>query len=402
MKVTNEEGERKMYNLIKDLSKKYEDYAISIRRELHQHPELGGHEVWTSSRICEELNHIGIPFTIIDKYNIIAKIDSGKPGKAIALRCDIDALPLVEENDCSYKSLNHGCMHACGHDANTAIMLGTCKVLMDIKDDLNGIIYICFQMGEEIGIGALEIVEYLKSQGGVEHVMAIHVNTEFEVGQMAMNYGSFLSGVSLWELNVNGVSGHGARPHSCIDPIKPACEILLRYTSIPVNRISATDLIIVSPCYIQAGTVSNIFPSNAVVKGTVRFTEYGTFEKAKEYMGDIAKHIAASYGATSDLVYSSTLPPVINDIESVKIAREVVAKTTDFEVVDSYSLGGDNFSVFTEAFPGFYCKLGAGNKDKGIYGGHHSSKFEIDERVLKIGCQLMSSWAWTFVTKSDK
>lgn len=386
-----------MYNKLKNLAKHYENYIINMRRELHQHPEIGGHEIWTSARICKELNDIGIPYKIVDDFNVIGTINTGKVGKSIALRCDIDALPLNEENDCYYKSQNPGYMHACGHDANTAMMLGTCKILMNVKESLNGTIHICFQSGEEIGAGATQIVKYLEFVGGVEHVIAIHINAEFQIGTIAMNYGPFLSGVMPWELIVNGHGGHGARPHSCIDPIKPACEILLRYSAIPVNRISVTDLLIISACCINAGTVSNVYPSNATIKGTVRFTDFKVIEKAQACMFEIAQDIAHSYGATADLSCFPKLAPVINDIESVRIARGVVAKTINWEVVESFSLGGDNFSVFTETFPGFYCKLGAGNLAKGITAGHHSSKFEIDEDALSIGSQLMATWAYTFL-----
>lgn len=228
-----------MFNIHED-AKKYEEYVIGLRQEFHRHPELSDQEVWTSGRICEELDKMGIPYTRVAGTNVVGLIDTGRPGKTIAFRGDIDALPVHEEANVPFKSEIDGLMHACGHDSHAAMVLGAARILNDHKDELSGKIYVCFQKGEEVGIGARDIVEYLKEQGGVDKAFGLHIAANLPTGFISLTEGPSMAGACNWQVVVKGKGGHGSMPYASIDPIKPLAEILLRVTSLMVNRMDTS------------------------------------------------------------------------------------------------------------------------------------------------------------------
>ena len=254
-----------MFNIHEE-AKKYENYVIDLRHEFHRHPELSDQEVWTSGRICEELDKMGIPYVRVAETNVVGLIDTGRPGKTIAVRGDIDALPVHEEANVPFKSEIDGCMHACGHDTHAAMLLGTARILSEHKEELSGKIYLCFQKGEEIGHGARDIVNYLKEQGGVDKAFGLHIAASLPLGLISLNEGPAMAGACKWTLKVRGKGGHGSMPAASIDPIKPLAEILLRITSLLVNRMDTLEPVVVSPCMFHAGTADNIIPETAHIE----------------------------------------------------------------------------------------------------------------------------------------
>lgn len=387
-----------MFNIHED-AKKYEEYVIGLRQEFHQHPELSDQEVWTSGRICEELDKMGIPYTRVAGTNVVGLIDTGRPGKTIAFRGDIDALPVHEEANVPFKSEIDGLMHACGHDSHAAMVLGAARILNDHKDELSGKIYVCFQKGEEVGIGARDIVEYLKEQGGVDKAFGLHIAANLPTGFISLTEGPSMAGACNWQVVVKGKGGHGSMPYASIDPIKPLAEILLRVTSLMVNRMDTLEPIVVSPCYFHAGTADNIIPETAEMRGTIRYFKEEALDRTLELVEQISRDIAASYDATATLTYSrGKTIPVDNDAASIVAAREVVENIDGLTAIQAPKLmGSDNFADFVHAFPGFYCFMGAGfDGPDGNLPNHHP-RFTLDEKAFHLGVEFLTGCAVKFL-----
>lgn len=387
-----------MFNIHED-AKKYEEYVIGLRQEFHRHPELSDQEVWTSGRICEELDKMGIPYTRVAGTNVVGLIDTGRPGKTIAFRGDIDALPVHEEANVPFKSEIDGLMHACGHDSHAAMVLGAARILNDHKDELSGKIYVCFQKGEEVGIGARDIVEYLKEQGGVDKAFGLHIAANLPTGFISLTEGPSMAGACNWQVVVKGKGGHGSMPYASIDPIKPLAEILLRVTSLMVNRMDTLEPIVVSPCYFHAGTADNIIPETAEMRGTIRYFKEEALDRTLELVEQISRDIAASYDATATLTYSrGKTIPVDNDAASIAAAREVVENIDGLTAIQAPKLmGSDNFADFVHAFPGFYCFMGAGfDGPDGSLPNHHP-RFTLDEKAFRLGVEFLTGCAVKFL-----
>ena len=387
-----------MFNIHED-AKKYEEYVIGLRQEFHRHPELSDQEVWTSGRICEELDKMGIPYTRVAGTNVVGLIDTGRPGKTIAFRGDIDALPVHEEANVPFKSEIDGLMHACGHDSHAAMVLGAARILNDHKDELSGKIYVCFQKGEEVGIGARDIVEYLKEQGGVDKAFGLHIAANLPTGFISLTEGPSMAGACNWQVVVKGKGGHGSMPYASIDPIKPLAEILLRITSLMVNRMDTLEPIVVSPCYFHAGTADNIIPETAEMRGTIRYFKEEALDRTLELVEQISRDIAASYDATATLTYSrGKTIPVDNDAASIAAAREVVENIDGLSAIQAPKLmGSDNFADFVHAFPGFYCFMGAGfDGPDGSLPNHHP-RFTLDEKAFRLGVEFLTGCAAKFL-----
>ncbi|MBS5634226.1 MAG: amidohydrolase [Clostridiales bacterium] len=387
-----------MFNIHED-AKKYEEYVIGLRQEFHRHPELSDQEVWTSGRICEELDKMGIPYTRVAGTNVVGLIDTGRPGKTIAFRGDIDALPVHEEANVPFKSEIDGLMHACGHDSHAAMVLGAARILNDHKDELSGKIYVCFQKGEEVGIGARDIVEYLKEQGGVDKAFGLHIAANLPTGFISLTEGPSMAGACNWQVVVKGKGGHGSMPYASIDPIKPLAEILLRITSLMVNRMDTLEPIVVSPCYFHAGTADNIIPETAEMRGTIRYFKEEALDRTLELVEQISRDIAASYDATATLTYSrGKTIPVDNDAASIAAAREVVENIDGLTAIQAPKLmGSDNFADFVHAFPGFYCFMGAGfDGPDGSLPNHHP-RFTLDEKAFRLGVEFLTGCAVKFL-----
>lgn len=296
---------------------------------------------------------MGIPYTRVAGTNVVGLIDTGRPGKTIAFRGDIDALPVHEEANVPFKSEIDGLMHACGHDSHAAMVLGAARILNDHKDELSGKIYVCFQKGEEVGIGARDIVEYLKEQGGVDKTFGLHIAANLPTGFISLTEGPSMAGACNWQVVVKGKGGHGSMPYASIDPIKPLAEILLRVTSLMVNRMDTLEPIVVSPCYFHAGTADNIIPETAEMRGTIRYFKEEALDRTLELVEQISRDIAASYDATATLTYSrGKTIPVDNDAASIVAAREVVENIDGLTAIQAPKLmGSDNFADFVPPSP---------------------------------------------------
>ena len=367
-----------MYDIPKDTL----PYVTTLRREFHSHPELSMQEVWTSQRICQELNSLDIPYVIAGEKNVIGWLD-GRPGRRIALRADFDALPVQEETDLPWKSQCNGVMHACGHDGHIAILLGTARALAALRDQLTGTVYFCFQQGEEVGQGADRCVQYLQDQGGVDCVIAAHLMGLLETGTIDLAPGVRAAGAQSFSINITGKGGHSSRPDLTNNVPAILCDIYQHLVAIPSNRLEAARTCVVCPCVLQTGNKANILSESAHIEGTIRF--FGTEDGAVLtcMIQEIATQIAALHGGNTETTFQSIAKyPIINDPSATAIGLQA-AEACGLTILNSPpTSASDNFAEFLHAFPGFFCFIGCKPSGEGISGIHHAPNFDFDEEAM--------------------
>ncbi len=386
---------------LKALAEKNHDYVVEMRRYFHRHPELSTQEVNTSKKICEELEKMGIPYKAYPDYTVIATIDSGKPGKTVLIRGDIDALPVTEETGLPFASQNPGVMHACGHDCHGAMLLGIGKSLMEVKGELTGKILLGFQVAEENLKGSRTMVQYVKDMGGADNSIAVHVGCAQNIGEIMLPAGPMASGVITYQIRVKGRGGHGSAPHAALDPIKPACEIVLKLASLPSNAIDAQDPIVFSTCHIEGGSAVNIIPDEAVIGGTVRYFNKDLTQPIFNYLENISDCVCKSYGVTRTMEYIfDPMIPVVNDKEVAEMGQRIAEEMGLKVTKEGKAMGSDDMALLLDAFPGFYANIGCANEAKGI--GHvanHNACFTIDEDALKLGTEFLMKSACELLNK---
>ena len=363
-----------------------------MRRWFHQHPELSLKEKETSEKIKEELDKMGIPHEDLKpNYGVVATIQGKDSGKVIAARADIDALPVTEDTGLPFASCNPGVMHACGHDAHAAMLLGVAKVLNEVKDELNGTVKLVFQVSEENGMGYEEILDYFESIGGVDRVIGLHIWSTLPAGEILLIPESVFAGGTGFTCRINGQGGHGARPDLVKDPIKAACDLELKLAAIPTNFYDVLDHSVVSVGQIQSGTMGNIFPSYAEVKGTTRYYKAGGIDAIKEKMQQIADGVGMTYGVKIDVEHNGGVLPVYNAPELIPHARELVDQVEGLKVSPQTDpiCAGDDFCYILAKYPGFYGVLGAGAPDS--YPQHHA-KFDVQESEFRKGAEFMGRY----------
>lgn len=359
-----------------------QDYIVQLRREFHMYPELSGEEVRTASRICEELESMGIPYEIAGDKNIIGRIDNGE-GRKYAFRADFDALPVDEVVDVPWKSKMPGCMHACGHDAHAACLLGAAKLFIEKKDDWKGTVFLCFQQGEESGIGADDCVKYLRQQGGVDAVFGAHMMSIMPTGAIMLQPGAIATGCVIFHIDIEGRSGHGARPDLAVSAADIMCDIYQHIVSIPSNRHEAARTCVVSPCKMSAGDRFNVIPEHALIEGTIRFMGRDDSQPLMDKVRVMAEKIAELHGGKATVTYDiMSSYPVINDKEMALAGRRA-AERIGFTVPEvEPTSASDNFAVFLHEYPGYYCFVGSHSERPGTSGVHHAPDFDLDETVL--------------------
>ena len=384
---------------IKDLAKSKLDQIIDIRRHLHQHPELSFQEHKTSAYIQSKLTEMGIPFEsgIVDT-GIVARIEGKNPkSKTIALRADMDALPIHEENNIPYVSKNSGVMHACGHDVHSASLLGAASILNTLKDDFNGSIKLIFQPGEEKipGGASLMIREGVLQNPEPSGIIGQHVFPDLEVGKVGFRPGMYMASADEIYVTVKGKGGHGALPHKNIDPVLIASHILVALQQI-VSRFAKPDIpVVLSFGKVQANGATNIIPDQVTLEGTFRTMNEDMRFMLHDRMKEMAASIAKGMGGSCDFDIHVGYPFLINDEATTKrcisMAREYLGADN---VVDlDLRMTAEDFAFYTQEVPGCFYRLGVRNESKGITGGLHTSTFDIDESALEIGMGLMATLA---------
>lgn len=384
-----------------EVCKKYEEYVIGIRRGFHRHPELSKKESRTSETVRKELERMGIPYVTVDGYNVIGTVGKGTSGKTLAIRADMDALMVTEKTDLPFKSENEGVMHACGHDGHTAMLLGAAAVLKEYEGEIDGSVKLCFQTAEEENSGAQQIVAYLKENGGVDQAIGLHIWPNVPVGQIVLMPDRCMAGCIGYHVDLLGEGGHGSRPDLVKDPVKAACDLVLKFASIPGNYYDITDPCVVSTGYVNAGTYSNVFPSSAYIEGSCRYFKVGGEVQIIEKMQMMVDGVSKAYGVEGKMSIWPPYSPVVNTPELVGKAGMSVDEVEGLEVKKTADLimASENFSEFLKEFPGFFAILGGGNEAAGKCYELHSDKFDFDEDALRMGYEFMARYAYEYVKR---
>lgn len=368
------------------------------RRYIHMHPELSFREYNTSSFIQKKLDEMGVKYVSgIAENGICAYIYGNKnieskSMKSILIRADMDALPIDEVSDKPYKSQNKNVMHACGHDAHVAVLLGVCKVLNNFKDKFGGVVKAVFQPGEETSGGALPMIE----EGVLENphtdvCVALHCDSDLDCGTIRVKPGSLYASPDDFRITVKGKGGHGAEPHNCIDPIMISASIIQALNNLISRETDPFDNAVISVGSIHGGSATNIIPDSVEIQGTARSLTNEVRGFLKKRIGETAEGICKTFGAECEYEYTELFPPLIND---EKLAEDVYDSACRSIGKDKCvwggapTMAGEDFSYFSQNRPSVLFKLGCRNKSLGIVSLIHHSSFDIDENCLKTGVKV--------------
>jgi amidohydrolase len=385
---------------IKALSEKYSQEVVELRRHLHQHPELSYQEFNTVKYVAKQLRSFGIePTEGIATTGLIAEIKGKNPTKkSIALRADMDALPILEANDVSYKSQNPGVMHACGHDVHTSSLLGTAKILNEVKNEFEGTIRLLFQPGEEKNPGG---ASYMIRDGALENprptnIIGQHVFPLLPVGKIGFREGMYMASCDEIYLKVIGKGGHGAAPELAVDPIVIASHIIIALQQIISRNASPKQPTVLTFGNIIGKGATNIIPDEVNIAGTFRAMNEVWRASALQKIKKMAESMAEGMGGRCEVDISHGYPYLENNPE---LTRRIKAAAADYvgaeNVVDiDITLGAEDFSYYSQVIPASFYRLGTRNDAKGITSYVHTPTFDIDEEALKISPGLM---AWMAV-----
>jgi amidohydrolase len=372
-----------------------------IRRKLHSEPELSWEEVQTTAFICQYLENLGIAFRKTEPTGVIATITGGKPGKTVALRADMDALSVEELNtDLSYASREVGKMHACGHDAHTAMLLVAAKALNEIKDELPGNVRLIFQPAEEVAQGAKAMVDQ-GAMDGVDNVFGMHIWSQMPTHKVSCTPGPSFASADLFKVTFKGKGGHGAMPHDCIDAAIVASSFVMNVQTVISRTVDAQHPSVLTVGKMVVGTRFNVIAENAVIEGTVRCFNPETRQHIETQLQHYAEQVAAIYGATAEVDYIRGTQAVINDEYSAKLVQQVASNAFGADAVynEKPTMGAEDFSFYLEKAPGSFALVGSGNREKDTEWAHHHGKFNIDEDALGTGGELYAQYAWGYLNQ---
>ena len=362
---------------------------VNIRRHLHENPELGFEEVATAQYIADYLAGLGLEVTRqVAKTGVVALIRGAQPGKTVAIRADMDALPIQELNEVPYKSKHPGKMHACGHDAHVAAAIGAARILWELRDQINGNVKFIFQPAEEAPGGAEPMIAAgVLENPTVDAIIGGHVWGGLESGIIEVMSGPTMASSDIIRLKIIGKGGHAAQPHTTIDPIVIASEIVGALQKIVSRQTDPFESVVISICSFHAGDVFNVIPHSAYLEGAVRTLNNELRQELPHKIEKIIRGITEPYGATYELDYYLGYPVTVNDpgvTETVRKAAVSVLGADKVRVAARASMGGEDYAYFLNKVPGTYIRIGTRNPEKGICQEMHHPRFDIDEAVLEL------------------
>ena len=373
------------------------DYLISLRRDFHRYPELGLQEFRTARRIEEELDRFGIAHKRVGETGVLGILHGeGKGDRVIALRADIDALPIQETNEVEYRSQTVGVMHACGHDAHTTCLLGAAKILAENRSQFGGEVRLIFQPAEEIGKGAKPFVE-AGVLNGADRVFGLHTAPEVPAGIVGLKPGLNNASVDHFQITIHGKSSHVSMPQLGVDALYIASQLVVALQALVTRRTSPVEPVIIGVGKLNAGTTYNALAESAVLEGTTRTVTHETRRQIQEQVTKTAQSVADMYGGAAELEWADFAAPLINDSQACQEAAEVVERLWGSGRVmtdRALSLSGDNFAEYLLHVPGAYAYLGSGNSNlPGTLHPGHNGNFDIDEETLLLGAGLYAGYA---------
>lgn len=394
------------YNILNEKLKhiilEYEDEMINFRRDLHKYPELSWEEVRTTNKIAAVLDKYDIQYRKTDPTGLIGEIRGTKPGKTVLLRADIDALPVQELNDLSYKSEFDGKMHACGHDSHASMLLYAIIALNEIKSSLTGTVRFVFQPAEEIAEGAMEMIKQGAAEG-VDNVFGLHVWSLVPSGKISCNYGPAFASTDVIKVKFKGKGGHAAAPHLSVDTAIVASSFVENIQAVVSREIDPLQPVVVTIGRMNVGTRFNVIAENAILEGTVRTLDETVRDTVEQKIRLYAKSVAEMYGAEAEVSYFRGTDVVYNEENSVEFARDIIKETFGIDALIDIkpTMGGEDFSHYLSlGISGCIALLGCGNSEKSTCFSHHNGYFNIDENVMKSGSILYAYYACSYLNNN--
>lgn len=387
---------------IKGLASQYASDFIHIRRTLHANPELSYKEFETSQLVQQQLERLGIPYSIKATTGVVGLLQGKNPGKrVIALRADMDALPILEENDVPYKSKNNGVMHACGHDVHTTCLLGAARILNELKAEWEGTIKLIFQPGEEKNPGGASL---LIKEGVLENprpsaIIGLHVHPQLEVGKFRFRGGKIMASADELYITIRSKGGHAAAPQETADTILIASQLIVALQQVVSRNRNPFSPSVLSITSFHGGHTTNVIPSEVKLMGTFRAMDEVWRFKAHEIIRKLSAELVQSMGAEIELIIDVGYPTVYNNEQLNQIAQTAAAQYVGEASIEESELrmGAEDFGYYSQVIPGCFFRLGAGNVSKGITSGVHTPTFNIDEDAIPLGAGMM---AWLGATVS--
>jgi hippurate hydrolase len=379
---------------IKEKANHYFETYREIRHHLHAHPELSYQEFNTSALVKAHLEKLGISYTVMADTGVIGILQGKPSNRVIALRADMDALPIQEENDVPYKSTIAGVMHACGHDVHTTCLLGAAQILSELKDEWEGTVKLIFQPGEEKNPGgaSLLIKEGVLENPEPQTIYGLHVHPNLETGRLSFREGKAMASADELYITVRGKGGHAATPHLTSDTILTASQIVVALQQVISRNNNPFSPSVLSICSMQGGYTTNVIPSEVKMMGTFRAMDETWRFEAHKRITEVVEGIAKSSGADIELKIDIGYPTVFNNPKATAGARALAEAFIGNEQVEESELrmGAEDFGYYSQKIPGCFFRLGTGNKERGISAGVHTPKFDIDEEAIRIGMGMMA------------
>ncbi len=384
-----------MHSKIKALAQKYAQEFIEVRHHLHAHPELSYQEYETSKFVQQRLTDLGIPFEVKATTGVVGLIRGKNPdSRIIALRADMDALPINEENDIPYKSKNVGVMHACGHDVHTTCLLGAAKILKELSNEWEGTIKLIFQPGEEKNPGgaSLMIKDGVLENPKPEAILALHVNTILEVGELSFRGGKVMASADELYFTIKGKGGHAASPQLIVDPILISSHLIVALQQLISRNNNPFNPSVLSITAFNGGNTTNVIPNEVKLMGTFRAMDETWRFKAHDLMRKLTHDLVQSMGGEAELHIDVGYPCVMNNERLTATAMALAETYMGNEHVSETELrmGAEDFGYYAQEIPACFFRLGTMNKAKGITAGVHTPVFNIDESAIEIGMGMMA------------
>jgi IAA-amino acid hydrolase len=373
------------------------DWVVAIRRELHRHPELGYEEVRTSALVRRKLDELGIQYQAgVAKTGVVAVIGDGS-GPCVALRADMDALPIDEQADVPFRSETPGKMHACGHDCHTAMLLGAAKLLKAREGELRGCVKLLFQPAEEGGAGGKRMCdEGALTSPQVQRIFGLHVWPQLPTGTIGSRAGTFLASAGWLEITVTGKGGHAAMPHLAIDPVTTAAKMICELQTIVAREVDPLEAGVISITTLRAGEAYNVIPAEVKITGTVRSLTTAGMKFLQQRIREVCEHTALAHRCTAAVTFpGNDYPPTVNDSRLWELTQALGRKLLGDDHVRETPpvMGGEDFAYYAEQVPGMFVGLGVRNEAIGaVYNVHHP-QFKADEEALPIGVALHVAFA---------
>ncbi|PKR77645.1 amidohydrolase [Halalkalibacillus sediminis] len=388
--------------VLKKIDDLYEE-MVELRRDFHMYPELSFEEKRTAQIVADYQRKLGLEVreNVGNGYGIVATLKGGKPGKTVAIRADFDALPIVEQNDVPYKSKNEGVMHACGHDAHTAVALGMSKAFVEVKDELEGNIVFIHQNSEEKDPGGAKSMVEDGALEGVDIIFATHMENYLPVDHIYYSHQYILGASDDFEITIKGFGGHAAFPHDCVDVIGIGAQLVSSIQQIMSRKVDPLKSGVVTIGSIHSGEKTNVIPEDLKIEGTVRTFDKDARQEIHDWLQSITKHTCEGFGAESEVVYHWGYPATLNDPEAteqlIQSAKDVLPEENILEMEPN--MGAEDFSYFLEKIPGTYFFTGTANEEKGFIYPYHHPKWDIDERSLANGAKVMAAATIDYLKK---